>query len=136
MDGGTGFNGVTGEWAVQQSNGSSPSPNNDGTWIGIGGDANDCFNHSECSLIQEGTQMQTGAGYTSWFEFVCGPSGCGNSVAPQFGSSYGVSFTSTGVDHVGDVMFGNVYWSSSSTACFGLENLSESTGSFNGVDAG
>jgi hypothetical protein len=136
VDGGTGFNGVTGYWNVQQSNGSSPAPNNDGTWIGIGGDGNDCLNHSECSLIQEGTQMMTNNGYKSWFEFVCSPSGCGNSVAPQFGNAYGVSFTSTNVVGVGDEMAGAVYWKSSSTACFTLTDYSRSSGSFSGCVSG
>ena len=129
VDGGTGFNGVTGQWDVQQSNGSSPSPNDDGTWIGIGGDKADCDAHSNCSLIQEGTEMHTGDGYRTWFEYV----GSGG-IDPVYGSNpYGVTFDDdSDTVHVGDIMSGMVTWASTSSACFTLTDEGSATGGFSG----
>jgi len=142
VDGGTGFNGVAGSWSV----GTSKTPSNalqpsaDDTWIGVGGDLADCSTHTTCSLIQEGTEMRSGVGYQSWFEFLCTKSGqpCpgSTSVPIQYTSGYGVSFTATGsgVDVVrpGDVMSGNVYWVGTTEACFTLDDNSRSTGSISG----
>jgi hypothetical protein len=118
VDGGDGFNGVAANWVVQQSNASAPSPNYDGTWIGVGGDSGDCDNHSDCSLIQEGTDMQSGEGYRMWFEWVCKT--CGKTIDTQHGSGYGISFIPSGSNAVrpGDLMAGDVYWDSTSEACF------------------
>jgi hypothetical protein len=116
VDGGTGFNGVAANWTVQQSNATSEQPNEDSTWIGVGGDANDCVD--SCSLIQEGTDMETGAGYRMWFEWVCNT--CGKTIYAQHGSGYGISFIPAGSDAVGvgDPMAADVYWNGTSTACF------------------
>lgn len=118
VDGGTGFNGVAANWVVQQSNANAPAPNDDATWIGVGGDATDCNTHSNCSLIQEGTDMQSGKGYRMWFEWVC--STCQQSIAPQFGSAYGISFIPSGSNVVRpkDPMAGDIYWYGTSEACF------------------
>lgn len=142
VDGGTGFNGVAGSWSVETSRTPSNAlqPSADDTWIGVGGDSADCDDHTTCSLIQEGTEMRSGAGYQSWFEFLCSENNTAcpgwHSVPIQYSSGYGVSFTATGsgadVVRPGDVMSGTVYWIGTTKACFTLDDNSRSTGSLSG----
>jgi hypothetical protein len=77
------FDGARGDWTVNESIPGPPTPNFDATWVGVGGADNN-------SLIQAGTQMMTGHGYQSWFEWVNPSSG---SMTPKYGSYDGVVFT-------------------------------------------
>lgn len=125
------WDGVYGAWTVQTSISGPDTPNIDGTWIGIGGDQTDVNNHpaSQVGLIQLGTQMATGSGYQSWFEWVSE----NNTINPQYTSYDGVVFYGTS-DTVrpGDAVWGSVYWESSTEACFTFDDTSRSTGSFAG----
>jgi hypothetical protein len=119
------FDGALGDWTVNESIPGPPTPNVDETWVGVGGAT---FNDS---LIQAGTQMLTGKGYQSWFEWVAGNDGSGT-IFPTYESYDGVSFTSTSQVHIGDDIQALVYWLTSHEACFNLYDLSSSTGSFSG----
>lgn len=141
VDGGTGFNGVQAAWTVQKNSSTAFStPNDDDTWIGIGADHADVLDGT-WSLIQAGTEMSSGSGFRSWFEFLCSPApGCGTSVGIQYASGYGVSFTTQGSNAnqvaAGDQMQGQVYWSGTIKACFDIGDTSRSTGSLYGCILG
>jgi hypothetical protein len=117
-----------GQWTVETSAANQPTPNREDTWVGIGGGPTDS---SSYGLIQAGTEMLTGSGYRSWFEYVCGA--CGKSIGVTFNSAYGVTFYSgsAGVRN-GDQINTSVYWSTSTEPCFDLTDLTRSSGTFDG----
>jgi hypothetical protein len=116
------FDGAEGQWTVNESLPGIPTPNIDATWVGVGGST------ASSSLIQVGTQMLSGHGYQSWFEYVGGNA----QIPPTYGSDYGVSFTSSSVVHIGDEMSGLVYWQTGKEACFDMTNLTTDSGDFDG----
>lgn len=101
------INGVTGSWAVPQSMTSS-APSAEATWVGIGGGLGE--GSSTNGLIQAGTEMQTGDGYRTVWEYI-GTAGC---VAPTFCGQY------SGVNAVrpGTQINADVWWDTSTTATF------------------
>ena len=127
------YNGVYGNWTVEQSASGGPT-NHEFTWLGIGGGEFDTS--PEQGMIQEGTEMGTGGGYHSFFEFLCYPGCPGSQYAVHNGTAYGVTFTDGSVVRPGDQITGLVYWDSSTDACFSLTDYSRSSGSFYGCVSG
>lgn len=111
------INGVTGSWTVPQSMTSS-APSAEATWVGIGGGLGE--GSSTWGLIQAGTEMQTGDGYRTVWEYI-GSSGCVNTFCGQYSS---VNAVRPGVGINTDV-----WWDTSTTATF-LVQTSQGGGSW------
>jgi hypothetical protein len=109
---GGGINGVTGSWTVPQSMTSS-APSAESTWVGIGGGLGE--GSSTSGLIQAGTEMQTGEGYRTFWEYI-GTSGCVNEFCGQYSSVNAV--------RPGDSVTADVWWDTTTTATFLLETSS------------
>jgi hypothetical protein len=111
---GSGINGVTGSWVVGNSNTpAGDTPSAEDTWIGIGGNIGGEGNG--WGLIQEGTSMLTDYGFQSWFEYL-GTSGASVSILYQ------------GTVRPGDTVSGQVWWESSTAACFYFNDFTRGTG--------
>jgi hypothetical protein len=122
---GKGINSVEGTFTEgADSSPASNSPGEESTWVGIGGGLAE--GSSNYGLIQSGVAMITNYGYTSWWEVV-GSSGCTTSANNYCYPVYN-AYDST---RPGDDITDEVYWQSSSTACFVLTDYTHSTGSIN-----
>ena len=112
-NGDSGINGVDGSWTVGHSM-TSLAPSVSATWVGVGGGNGD--GSSVYGLIQDGTSVQTNEGYRSWFEYV--------------GSSGGIKPVYSSVDavHPGDSVTGEVWWNTSTSACFYFTDWTAGTG--------
>jgi hypothetical protein len=121
---------ATGEWVVGQ--GPTPgSPSASSTWVGVGGGLGEGSN--VVGLIQEGTQMETNAGFQSWFEWIgTNAAGGQTGVNEQDQSTSGVKFVNNNTIQPGDTVTAFVNWASQTEACFLFANLSENSGSFSG----
>lgn len=110
---GGGINGVTGSWTVPQSMTNS-NPSAEATWVGVGdlGDGS-----STAGLIQAGTEMQTGEGYRTVWEYV-GTSGC---------TTFCGQYSSVNAVRPGASITADVWWDTSTTATF-LVNTSTNNG--------
>lgn len=117
---GSGINGAQGVWTVPPAS-AGPAPNEESTWVGIGGGAGNPSNTK--GLIQTGTSDQTNEGYRSWYEAI-GTSGCTDTTA------FCGSYSSVNAVHPGDSVFGEVTWESSGSGCFYFEDYARSTGSY------
>jgi hypothetical protein len=114
---GGGMNGAIGTWTQGQSL-DTVAPSIEGTWVGIGGGLGE--GSDVWGLIQAGTSMQTNEGYRSWYEYV---DGVGDSTG-CCGAIY------NGVNSVrpGDTITSEVYWVSSTQACFAIIDYTRSSG--------
>jgi hypothetical protein len=106
-----------GSW-TQGGSHTSSSPSASATWVGIGGGLGE--GSGTVGLIQAGTSMQTDEGYRSWFEYIsnsCTSGPC----APHF----------SGTDDVrpGDSLTSDVWWASSTEACFDFTDWTTSAAS-------
>lgn len=119
-NGGTGINGVVGSWTVGQSQTSS-QPSNSSTWVGLGGGGGE-GNPDVWGLIQDGVSMQTNEGYRSWWEYI-GSSGCTGTVCDPH-------YTAVNSARPGDVIIAQVWWSTTTSACFYLSDQTRSSASF------
>jgi hypothetical protein len=121
--------GVSGQWTVQQAGAGDPTPNQDTTWIGIGGG----FGDGVGSLIQTGTDMQTNEGYRDWFEIVGnGNAACGGNNGPSYNTCGGITFVNPNYLRPGDAIYAIVYWTSTTRACFTLTDSSRASGGLSG----
>lgn len=119
-NGGTGINGAVGSWTVGGSQTSS-QPSNSATWVGLGGGGGE-GNPNVWGLIQDGIALQTNEGYRSWFEYV--GSGCDpqTTCAPQY--------TAINSARPGDFVTGQVWWSTTTEACFYFSDQTRGSASF------
>jgi hypothetical protein len=128
------WDGAQGEWTVEQAHPQSGTPNEEATWVGVGGDDADLASHGgKYGLIQLGSEMRTGQGYRSWFEYLCACSGGGSTA--KFHNYAGVSFTTGDNDSYlrpGDVLWALTYWDDPTTACFVMTDQTRASGSFSG----
>lgn len=113
--GSTGINYAAGTFAVGQNH-TQTQPGAESSWVGIGGGltAND-DTASTVGLIQDGVSMQYDEGYQSWFEFVSDSTTCATTTTcdPQYS-------TTPGSARPGDSVTAEVWWASSTEACFEL----------------
>jgi hypothetical protein len=112
---GGGMNGVIGTWTQGLD---TVSPSIEATWAGIGGqlgEASDVW-----GLIQAGTAMQTDEGYRSWYEYV---EGVGNDTG-----CCGAIFNAVNSVRPGDTITSEVYWVSTTQACFDIIDYTRSSG--------
>lgn len=110
---GNAINAVRGQWTVGQSMTSS-QPSAEATWVGVGGGIGG--ETKGWGLIQDGTSMRTNNGYQSWFEYI-GSNGC-----------CGAVFNPVNSVRPGDQVAGEVWWGSSTNACFYFTDFSRSGG--------
>lgn len=122
------FTGVYGQWTVQQSIVGPPAPNQDTTWIGVGGGHGDAIG----SIIQAGTDISSGGGYRNWFEIFGAGAACNGNNAPSYSSCGGVTFVSPNYLRPGDAIWSQVYWTSQTRACFVLDDTSRASGGLSG----
>lgn len=122
---GKGINSVEGTFTEgSDETPASDSPSEESTWVGLGGGLAE--GSSNYGLIQSGVAMITDYGYTSWWEEV-GSTGCTTSANNYCDPVYNAFDTTRPGDDISD----EVYWESSSTACFILTDYTHSTGSIN-----
>jgi hypothetical protein len=110
------MNGVIGTW-TQGTSLDTVSPSIEATWAGVGGagDSSDVW-----GLIQAGTAMQTNEGYRSWYEYVEGvgtSTGCCDAI-----------FNAVNSVRPGDTITSEVYWVSTTQACFAVFDYTRSSG--------
>ena len=118
---GHGISSVLGAWTVPHSMTTS-APSAESTWLGIGGGI--AGESKGVGLIQAGSIMQTNEGYRSFWEYI-GSSGC--TASTNFCGRY------SAVDAIspGDAVIGEVWWSSTTSACFIFSDPNHSAGSWN-----
>jgi Peptidase A4 family len=113
---GAAINGAEGTWTVPPHT-AGLAPSAEATWVGVGGGIGG--ETRGIGLIQAGTEMQTNEGYRSVWEYI-GTSGCVG-FCGQYSSINAIS--------PGDSVTGQVFWGSSTYACFYLEDWSRNSGS-------
>ena len=127
------WDGAQGSWTVEQNH-PQVNFNDEATWVGVGGSANDvAAHHTTWGLIQVGTEMKTNAGYRSWFEYVCATAAC--TIDPQYHNYGGVTFNSGLNDSYlrpGDSIWALTYWASATEACFEVSDQTRASGTFSG----
>jgi hypothetical protein len=102
------INGVNGSWTVPQSH-TNTSGNAESTWVGVGGGLGE--GSSTEGLIQAGTEMQTSAGYRTFYE-VIGTSGC------TLNTKLCGKYSSVNAVRPGDTVTATVWWDTSTSATF------------------
>jgi hypothetical protein len=114
---GAGINGVYGAFTVGRDLTTS-GPGAEATWLGLGGGLDS--EGPPAGLIQDGISMQAGEGYQSWFELV-------NYNSSGDYTCCSAHYTTTpGNAGPGDSITSQVWWDSSTEACFYLSDAQHS----------
>ena len=111
---------IVGSWTVGKS-ATSSQPSESSTWIGLGGGGGE-GNPNNWGLIQDGVSLQTNEGYRSWWEYL-GSTGCAGTLCDPH-------YTAIDAAGPGDFVTAQVWWSTTTEACFYFSDQTHSSASF------